>query len=143
MQINKDCSESLQGFMNKNSCNATLSPLIQRLVNVERDCLMELRGQVDTAFGDPADAMHLNGEIYRSWQKRMEVPAPREKDIAFCERRIRELADAYHKALQSGAELSEQMKNMLQHHIERVKETFALVLQYKKERADRTEIIAQ
>jgi hypothetical protein len=130
LRINKDCTRSLQLYIKDHPCSSRLVPLLQRLVNVERACLLELRKNVDTSYGDPANAVEIRGEIYDSWERTTEqTSANREKEIcAFCERRIRELTRAYNKALQMTSELPEQTIKMLKQHIDRVKESFALVL---------------
>jgi len=133
--INRDCSAFYQQIMERRRYHPGIDPILKRLINVGRDCLLELRRQVDTTFGDPADAVVVRGEIYQTWQERTNNGSPvMESDIcAFCERRLRELNEAYARAIQFGSEFSEQVLAMLNMHIERLRESFATVRRYTKE----------
>jgi hypothetical protein len=144
VRINKDCTSSLQQYIKEHPCSSKLVPLLQQLVNVERECLLELRKEVDTSFGDPANAVEHRGEIYQAWERRADnTPPSKEKEVcAFCERRIRELTLAYNRALQMTTALPENTVHMLRQHITRVKETFAMLLRVNKEYSDRTFVLS-
>src|SRR5690349_180088 len=122
--INRDCSVSYQRIIENSRYHPGIDPILKRLINIGRDCLLELRRQVDTTFGDPADAVEYRGDIYRAWLQSTDTGSPiMESDItAFCERRIKELNNAYTRAIQFGSEFSEQVLSMLNIHIERVRE---------------------
>jgi uncharacterized protein (TIGR02284 family) len=129
--INRDCSASYQRIIENSRQNKGMDPVLKTLVNIGRDCLLELRRQVDTTFGDPADAVEMKGEIYRTWQQRTGGGSPAmDNDIFdFCERRLNELENAYSRAIQYGSEFSEQVLEMLNMHVQRVRDSFAVVRQ--------------
>jgi len=84
-QINKDCSTAYHRIVENNAAIRELKTLLFQLIDVERNCLLEIRRQVDPCFGDPASAAEIKGEIYREWQQQKtdpKVPA-QEKEISF------------------------------------------------------------
>ncbi len=134
LRINKDCSTIYQGIIeNHTSRVSKLSPFLQGLVNLERACMLELRRQVDTSYGDPADAVEIRGEIYLARQEGGGSKSPtREKELfAYCERRLKELHQAYDTALQFSNEFSDQVRMILQQQAVRVKESFDSIRKYR------------
>jgi hypothetical protein len=133
--INRDCSLSYQRLIESSRYHPVIDPILKQLLNVGRNCLLELRRQVDTTFGDPADAVESKGEIYRTWLQRTQHNSPlMESDIyAYCERRLKELNNAYSRAIQFGSEFSEQVLNMLNMHMEMLRDSFATVRRFTRE----------
>jgi uncharacterized protein (TIGR02284 family) len=145
-RINKDCSASYQHIIDRTRSQPVqrISPFLQRLISLERNCIYELRRQLDTAFGDPADAVDMRGEIYQGWQELKNAGTPmREYEIcAFCERSLRAMNQAYDKALQFGADFSEQVRSMLTLHINRFQESFDSLKQFMSEKSGNTRELA-
>ena len=56
LRINKDCFTACLRIIDKTR-DKPLYALLERLVDMGRDFSLELRGQVDPAFGDPAAAI--------------------------------------------------------------------------------------
>jgi hypothetical protein len=137
-QINRDCTAAYTSMMDQCKANPAVGILLQELVDTESKFLLELRRQVDTFFGDPADKVDIKGEIYKVWQQGIDPVPAKEKDIyVFCEKRLKAVNEAYDKALQLGGELSDNVKRMLNEHLEKMKNTFAGIRKYRSSRTYR------
>ncbi len=103
-------------------------------MNVELDCLLQLRQHMVRSHGDPADKVERKGEIYLAWIEWDHNSHVKEKETcSICEKKLNDLVNAYNEVIQKGAELSEQVINMLQGQINRVKSGFQLLLRRSNE----------
>jgi uncharacterized protein (TIGR02284 family) len=131
-RINKDCTHSYQRIMENSPTMPMVGTLLQRLVNTERNLLLELRSQVDISFGDPADAVEVHGDIYKTWQRGIDggIPSREREILTFCERKMKALTQAYDSALQCSHEFPEQVKKMLGDHLKRIRDCFTSIKGY-------------
>jgi hypothetical protein len=128
-QINRDCTSDYRKMMQSFKTNPKVAPLLEQLVNTESNFLLEIRRQVDTYLGDPADAVQRRGEIYKAWEGEVETrdtagvsETPDNKEVfVFCQKRIKAVNHAYDRAMRYGIEFSDNVKEMLKDHLTRLR----------------------
>ncbi len=115
LQIHKDCTARCLELMEENSVQSEEFKIAQQLSRLGDGCLFELRHHANTLPNGPAEAVAIEGEVYKTWRSMVSNTVP-----SCCEKYIKAISNCYVNALVKCTDLPTEIKLVLLHQSKQI-----------------------
>lgn len=115
LHVHKDCSAKCAELMEANAVQSEEFKIAQQLSRLGDGCLYELRLHANPLPNGPAEAVMIEGDIYKGWQEMVANTVP-----TCCEKYIAAINNCYENALEKCKDLPTEIKLVLLHQSKQI-----------------------